>query len=530
MNPNATASKWYRPSPLFLLVVLAVFASIASFLYFYNEGVILAYKDAQSHELIARRVWSSPTPGFGQLGAVWPILPHILILPFVWSDYLFYSGIAGYIVSMACFVGTIPYLYKTVEKLGGGTGGAVVACLVVILNANFLYIQSTPMSEPPLFFFMAASVYYFLCWSQETEKYGSLMLSALSLFLATLCRYEAWILLLLLSIATLLVCVSQRFERSKTVAHLIWFAPAFFGITFWLGWSFMLQDDPLYFQRGEYAKPSLWVAEGEKTVGNFKVSFLTYWYAMLENFSLPVIMLAGLGTVYFFFSVIFTRDEGWLPKIAPEGKSRLAALTLLFPFPFFVFALYQGQRPMRVEQITETLHNVRFALVMILPAAIFTGYLVRRSLVLQVGAVALIAFVSWGMFAQHDIVTLQDPLIERNTNKTALHTDAAVWLKDNYDGGAVLMESFGNEQLQFESKIPTKNLLYEGSYQMWDEALEQPNRFVRWIVLRYGGGMDKVAKAAADNPDILNDYELLKENEEFRIYRKPNTLSVRNGN
>ena len=66
---------------LAVTTLAAMGASIASYLYFLHRGVTLAYPDAISHLLIARRVIDSPTGGVAQLGAVWLPLPHLLTLP-----------------------------------------------------------------------------------------------------------------------------------------------------------------------------------------------------------------------------------------------------------------------------------------------------------------------------------------------------------------------------------------------------------------------------------------------------------------
>ena len=44
-------------------------------------------------------------------------------------------------------------------------------------------------------------------------------------------------------------------------------------------------------------------------------------------------------------------------------------------FPFFVICLYKGQRPMDVPQVEDSFYNVRFGLMMLMPTAVFAGYL-----------------------------------------------------------------------------------------------------------------------------------------------------------
>lgn len=486
-------------------MILAVFASVASFLYFYLQGNTVIYYDAKAHELIAKRFWQSPTPGFGQLGAVWPLLPHLMMLPFVWNDYLFYSGIAGSIVSMLCFVATVPFVYKLTETIGGGKVGATVASLVFILNPNVLYMQSTPMSELPLFLFIAAGIYFFVKWTQNTEKFGMLMCAALVLTCATLTRYEAWFLLALVSVLVLFICLHQGFDRWKTLAHLIWFAPAYSGIVFWFGWNTLLKHDPLYFYRGEHSAPSLWVSAQDQTVGSIAVTFKTYWFGMQENLGLPMILLALFGGLIF---VLRERKVG-----------SLIALCLFFPFPFFMLTLYGGQRPMHVQQITGTLYNVRFALLMVLAIAVFAGYLAKRRLAYQIAVVLVAGGTLVYAFTADTIITLEEPQGALPNRLEDPQYQTATWLQKNYDEGYVLIESFGNEFVHFDSQIPMSKLLYEGSYRIWEDALIHPENYADWIVMRGGGGRpDVVWKSLSETQVLRETYVLVFENDTYEVY------------
>ncbi|HEX6544228.1 MAG TPA: hypothetical protein VF040_20905, partial [Ktedonobacterales bacterium] len=76
------------------VALLASTASVASYVYYVQQGLTLAYPDSISHMMIARRVFASSHPGLAQLGTVWLPLNHILMLPFVWNDTLFHDGFA----------------------------------------------------------------------------------------------------------------------------------------------------------------------------------------------------------------------------------------------------------------------------------------------------------------------------------------------------------------------------------------------------------------------------------------------------
>ena len=78
--------------------------SLLSFLYYFQRGEILLYGDAVAHINIARRVFDSQTPGLLQLGTVWLPLPHLLMIPFLLSDWMWQSGVGGSIPSMIAYV------------------------------------------------------------------------------------------------------------------------------------------------------------------------------------------------------------------------------------------------------------------------------------------------------------------------------------------------------------------------------------------------------------------------------------------
>src|SRR5690606_29479372 len=87
--------------------------SIAAFFAFYSNGLGLAYNDAKSHLDIGRRVVEGLKPGVSQLGSVWLPLTHILMIPTIWNDFMWHSGLSGSLISMISFVmtGMLIYLF-----------------------------------------------------------------------------------------------------------------------------------------------------------------------------------------------------------------------------------------------------------------------------------------------------------------------------------------------------------------------------------------------------------------------------------
>jgi len=143
------------------LTLLLAALSIAVLLYYYAHQQILLYGDAVAHLNIARRVVDNrhPLESYGQLGTVWLPLQHVAMLPFVWVNTLWQSGIAGAIPGMVAFVlGTLGIFRLISARAGQFT--AYLAAAIYALNPNLLYMQTTAMNEPIfLAFFIWALVY-----------------------------------------------------------------------------------------------------------------------------------------------------------------------------------------------------------------------------------------------------------------------------------------------------------------------------------------------------------------------------------
>src|SRR5882724_8461657 len=101
-----------------ILFFILSMLSIASFIYYYANGLGVAYNDARSHLDIDRRVVENLKPGFAQLGSVWLPLPHLLRLPTIWNDFMWHSGLAGALQSMISYVATGMVIYWFLQRLG----------------------------------------------------------------------------------------------------------------------------------------------------------------------------------------------------------------------------------------------------------------------------------------------------------------------------------------------------------------------------------------------------------------------------
>jgi hypothetical protein len=148
-----------RHEARFTMALAAV--SVAALLFYYAKQELLLYGDAVAHLNIARRVVDNrhPIEFYGQLGTVWLPLQHIAMLPFVWVNTLWRSGIAGAIPGMLAFVlGTLG-IYRLVNVRAGRLAGYAAAAIYA-LNPNLTYMQTTAMNEPIFLAFFVWSLVY----------------------------------------------------------------------------------------------------------------------------------------------------------------------------------------------------------------------------------------------------------------------------------------------------------------------------------------------------------------------------------
>src|SRR5215469_7489339 len=147
----------------------AACASLIFFLTYSHRGDILLFGDAVAHINIARRVFDSRTPGPLQLGTVWLPLPHLLLMPFIASRWMWRTGVGASIPSMIAYVFAVVGIFRLVRGsmlVAGRTRAtaeftAIFATAIFGLNPNLLYMQATAMTESLyLALFIWAVVYF----------------------------------------------------------------------------------------------------------------------------------------------------------------------------------------------------------------------------------------------------------------------------------------------------------------------------------------------------------------------------------
>ncbi len=243
---------WIEKNAIYLIIIFLVLISVSSFIYYYQNGLGLAYNDARSHLDIGRRVVEGLKTGLAQLGSVWLPLTHILMMPTIWNDFMWHSGLSGSLQSMIAFVGTGILIYLFLKEMRVGLFGRFLGVAIFAANINILYLQSTAMTELVLIGTMTAGSYYLLRWS-KSDKLSYLIYAAFWIMLSTLVRYDGWFLLFF---ASLFVFAKTWKREGYCVAEgmaILFCTLGGLGIALWFLWNLLIFNDALYFIFGPYS-------------------------------------------------------------------------------------------------------------------------------------------------------------------------------------------------------------------------------------------------------------------------------------
>src|SRR3989344_1995120 len=358
-----------RPRRLMLWLVVGLsLVSLLAFFVFYRNGLNLAYNDARSHLDIGRRVVEGLKPGIAQLGSVWLPLTHILMVPTIWNDFMWHSGLSGAIQSMIGFVATGALIYLFLKELGVGIIGRFFGVAVFAANINVLYLQSTAMTELLLLATMTAGAYQLLLW-YKNENILHLIKSAFWIMLSTLVRYDGWFLFFFASMMVLGYVWKRKGYKTAEGNFVLFCTLGGFGIFLWFLWNQLIFGDALYFAFGPYSARSQQIQMEQAgvlaTKGDWFISLKIYFYALAYNSGAFTLLLGTIGMIML-----------WLDKKVKPAM-RWASVVLIAPFLFNVLALYLGHSVLFIQGLSgDTWFNARYGVMLMPSLAIFIGYLV----------------------------------------------------------------------------------------------------------------------------------------------------------
>jgi len=275
------------------------------------------------------------------------------------------------------------------------------------------------------------------------------------------------------------------------------------GIAMWFLWNQLIFKNALYFIFGPYSayaqQNQLEAAGVLFTKNNLFLSAKIYLYALAYNSGAFTMVLGFIGAILL-----------WIDKRISWGV-RFATVVLIAPLIFNIISLYFGHSVLFISGLSgDTWFNVRYGIMMMPSFAIFIGYLVSRAASLKLVIVSLIAFVTFFSLFNADAVTIEDAKVGSSQKNV---TEVSSWLRDHAQNekGFVLISVASHDSIIFSSGLPMKKFIHEGTGEYYKAALENPDQWARWIVLRTNSDDDSTWKAIKDRPgfkkfDLVDHY------------------------
>jgi len=504
-----------RPWQWFLILAL-VLLSASTWYFLYTEHLTLVYNDAKSYLNISRLVVDSQQPGLAQIGSVWLPLTHILKLPLIWSEWMWHSGLAGSLVSMISYILTVIGVGAITWRLTRNQLATFVAGVVIALNVNFLYLQSTPLTEPLYLMLLVWSAFFLLAYVQ-TSTVKFLLPAAVLTALQCLTRYDGWFVA---GLFAAIIFAHELWVRRQTVkkamGHVVLFAtPVVFVCLLWFGWNALIFGDPLYFIAGPGSAHAQQTVIDESsgliTKGSLVTSSKAFGYAVVGNIGWWIL---GAGVL------------GWLVFAGATKKSwRVPAVVfgaLGAVFIFNVLALFLGFSSINVPELgwgtsntVEPLFNVRYGLLLLPFAALGAGLLVAAWRPAALVLIGLVAFQGVTML-QETPITLRDG--QRGASAFVQHELAGQLNQKVGEHQTVLLSMTTFNPLAFESGLALNQFTHEGVQDRWNSTLANPTS-VDWVVMGINDA-DPIYRTLHDQTVMTENFQPIYQDKHGTIYQR----------
>jgi 4-amino-4-deoxy-L-arabinose transferase-like glycosyltransferase len=516
---------------------LAAAVSIAFFRNFYAQGAILLYGDAVAHMHIARRVFDSITPGPLQLGTVWLPLPHVLMIPFVISDWMWRTGVGGSIVSMIAYIAGAVGIFRLV-RAPTSRSAAWIAVAIYALNPNLIYLQTTALTEPlylALFIWMLVLLDRALRGAEQiVERARSLQRAGILLAAAMLTRYDGWWLAGCALASAFIVSTFMLLQRTSAVCEFFSgsrYRPLRRALrnavlvlaavpALWLAYNYRQYGNPLEFATGPYSARGIeqrTAAQGQRHPGDSSPRVATLYLLKSAELNLGygrwqwlLLTAAALGLVFSFAS--FRRFAVWW--------------LLWLPLPFYMLAIAYGGVPLFIPVWWPfSYYNVRYGIEMLPAIAVFaalTFEVLRRASYGRTWRWALAALLiavlagSYVSVWRATPITIQEAVANSRT-RIAYERALADALRRLPRAARLLMYTGAHPGALQLADIPLYRVVNESNYPQWEQALHNP-ALVDYVV---AADDDSVARAATAHRDTLIPLTIIESSDQPRtmIYK-----------
>lgn len=472
---------------LFVVLSSAIILSFVATWLFTVHNLHIAHFDAKGHLLVPRRIIDNLNPGLRQIGAFWLPLPHILYLPFVQNDFLYFSGLAGTPLSMLCFVCTAWVFFRFIETLFDRFT-AFCGSVLYVTNPNLLYLQSTPLTENLSLLFFITAVYLFVLFYKNTHRkflIGSSFFSVLGI----LTRYENWFVFACMGLLLMILSWKERRGFKNFIFDsLILGLPNFaaMALTFWINW---------YTTGHAYMDHSFKHTDFQPADGSFFLAFIVVLYTVGNLISYDWTLFALIAALF-------------LIRKRFRETPFLASLAILGPFLLYLYE-YWDNHPTRI----------RYGLPFVPIAYYFLCYWPRKSRL-----IAFLFFVWVGhiMIASPFYKFGSSELLKesiRDADNLALQAGLISYLRKHDDGTLILAAMGDVAPLLYDLKLPVKRYVHEGAKPYWNDAVTyaHPEKVVGWVFMTQD---DRVWKKLHDDPEFHKHFALVAHGGFLELYRR----------
>ena len=508
---------------------IAALVSLFSFFYYFQRSDLLLYGDAVAHINIARRVFDSATPGLLQLGTVWLPLPHLAMIPFIWSNSMWQNGAGGSIPSMIAYVFGVVGIFRLVRGMlqadlpsKAGTQpaagvGAFAAAFAYGANPNLIYMQATAMTESLyLALFIWAVVYFaeFIRSLQTIEDAEGPMTQvarsplarcACCLAAAELTRYDGWFLAGVMGAAIVVIALRRWQNRDLRRNAAMFLLGIALAPILWLAYNQVVYGNALNFANGPYSAKAI-----EQRVG-------------APN---PALHNAGVAAIYFLKSAQLNMAPGnwgrfWLAAAfaalaigaaMPRLRPQLTPLLLLWvPLVFYALSIAYGSVPIHVYTWWPfATFNQRYGLQLLPMFTVSTGVLAASVSLLgtgwrQVGKLALLfalIMVSYASVWKAAPQCLQEA--QRNWRiRSPLNSAVQRVVARLPRNSRFLMDLGEHVGVMEQAGIPLRQVVNNENHRpwkrpsdpegLWERALADPPRYVDFVIAFDGDPVDQGA-------------------------------------
>jgi hypothetical protein len=523
--------RWDRETAL--LAWLTTCISILSFLFYFRRGEILLYGDAVAHINIARRVFDSRTPGLLQLGTVWLPLPHLLMIPFLLSNWMWETGVGGSIPSMAAYVlGTIGIFRLVRDGLGSAVQSVLMirctawlAAIIYAANPNLIYLQATAMTESLYLALFIWSMVYFNQFVRESAKpeentrqpgaKSPLVKCGLCLAGACLTRYDAWFLAAAMCVLALVLALRMKNkEHRRRVAKFILIAAA--APALWLAYNAIVYRNPLEFANGPYsAKAIEQRTPGASHPGTHdpKTAFSYFLKSAELNLAAEkwqkLWLLLALAGVIASLSWKQTRGDLW------------PLLLLWIPLPFYTLSVaYSGVPIFMPVWWPFSYYNVRYGLELLPAFAVFVTlafYFTAQTLQhrgYKIGAAAaLLIFVATSYASIWSAPVSFSEAVINSRSRISLEHELADFVRVLPPESTLLMYVGSHVGALQQAGIPLRRVINEGNHRtwkqpvdldgLWERALANPAKYADFVIAFEGDAVSAAAVKAVQQQDLV---------------------------